>query len=430
MRLAIIYSFLALLTFINGRDAVAAHHHDVPPLSLIRFDAAASDAAGAVCLDGSASGIYFHPATTARASKRWVIFIEGGGWCYTLDQCAARARSNLGSSKKWAASLVGYGPYSTDAGRNPLWFDANIVFVPYCDGNSFTGDADAPVVVSGTRLYFRGRRLLDYTLNYLTNKLNLSAATQVLLSGCSAGGLATYQHADYVGQYLRRTVQDPAALVYKAMPISGFFIDYKAAGTAGAPRIYGEEMRTAFKFQNSTGGVHQGCIAHRRASGGDASDCMLAQHVYPFIQTPIFVQQSVYDTWQIEFILGASYGGGSTPEWTACSGGFLGHAGPYKCAADQLAVLNTFADTMQWLLTNTTTWSRPGNAGFVHTCFGHCEGQGYVLKKMADGRVLTDTDAWEEWYFKDNVVASSLARTLPTCRLSAAQPCNSFCKLD
>jgi hypothetical protein len=142
--------------------------------------------------------------------------------------------------------------------------------------------------------------------------------------------LSTYQHADYIGEYLRGNNVFPSALVYKAMPISGFFLDRPSVGKYGGQRIYGLEMRNVFKFQNSTDGVHQGCVAAKRASGGDVSDCMFAQHVYPHIQTPIFVQQSVYDTWQIEFILGASPGGGSTPEWQTCAGGFQGGAGPCK----------------------------------------------------------------------------------------------------
>lgn len=54
------------------------------------------------------------------------------------------------------------------------------------------------------QIYFRGHRILDAILNALF-KRGLKEATQVLLTGCSAGGLATYLHAGRHGYAL--TVQ-------------------------------------------------------------------------------------------------------------------------------------------------------------------------------------------------------------------------------
>jgi hypothetical protein len=45
-------------------------------------------------------------------------------------------------------------------------------------------------------LYYRGKRNLDAILLYLRTHHNLGAATEVLLSGGSAGGLTAYLHAD------------------------------------------------------------------------------------------------------------------------------------------------------------------------------------------------------------------------------------------
>ena len=49
----------------------------------------------------------------------------------------------------------------------------------------------------GTTLYFRGFKILQATLDSLM-KAGMSSATDVILTGCSAGGLATYLHAQYV----------------------------------------------------------------------------------------------------------------------------------------------------------------------------------------------------------------------------------------
>ncbi len=36
----------------------------------------------------------------AQANK-WVLFIQGGGWCYSVSECYGRSQTDLGSSKSW-----------------------------------------------------------------------------------------------------------------------------------------------------------------------------------------------------------------------------------------------------------------------------------------------------------------------------------------
>jgi hypothetical protein len=58
---------------------------------------------------------------------------------------------------------------------------------PDCDGNSFSGDRTEPLIVNNKSLWFRGKRNIDATFRAL-NKLGLTSAENVLLTGCSAGG--------------------------------------------------------------------------------------------------------------------------------------------------------------------------------------------------------------------------------------------------
>ena len=51
----------------------------------------------ATCMDGSRPAYYLRRGTGTGASK-WVVFFEGGGWCYSLEACRQRARTDLGSS--------------------------------------------------------------------------------------------------------------------------------------------------------------------------------------------------------------------------------------------------------------------------------------------------------------------------------------------
>ena len=66
-------------------------------------------------------------------------------------------------------------------------------------------------------IFYRGSRNLDFALKYLAEKYGMSDATDILISGDSAGGLASYWHAD------RFQEKFPHAFV-ATVPDSGFFI--------------------------------------------------------------------------------------------------------------------------------------------------------------------------------------------------------------
>jgi hypothetical protein len=80
--------------------------------------------------------------------------------------------------------------------------------------------------------------------------------TKVLLSGCSAGGLSTYLHADYVGELL--AVAAPRMTKYAAAPVSGFFLDH--ATVEGVP-VYANQIQVIFGLSNASAGLNQNCIA-------------------------------------------------------------------------------------------------------------------------------------------------------------------------
>ena len=67
------------------------------------------------------------------------MHLEGGGWCVTLELCAARSRTNLGSSKSWPPTFHLDGFLSDSVLTNPDFYNWNVAFVNYCDGGSFAG---------------------------------------------------------------------------------------------------------------------------------------------------------------------------------------------------------------------------------------------------------------------------------------------------
>ncbi len=48
-------------------------------------------------------GYYYSYGSGASANK-WIIFFQGGGWCYSVNGCYARSLTALGSSKSWPAT--------------------------------------------------------------------------------------------------------------------------------------------------------------------------------------------------------------------------------------------------------------------------------------------------------------------------------------
>eukprot|EP01050_Picozoa_sp_SAG11_P038881 SAG11_NODE_16088_length_557_cov_0.792576_1_plen_103_part_10 len=64
---------------------------------------------GARCLDGTPGGYYIrtHNAKGEKADpQRWIVFMQGGGWCSSDENCAERAGSSLGSSTGWGPTYT------------------------------------------------------------------------------------------------------------------------------------------------------------------------------------------------------------------------------------------------------------------------------------------------------------------------------------
>lgn len=99
------------------------------------------DSHGARCLDGSPASFYIQSGAGFLADS-FIIDFEGGGWCYGSDDqptnplpnCAARARSFLGSSNGLApacSSGLCNGFLAANPATNPDFGNWSKVFVNY-----------------------------------------------------------------------------------------------------------------------------------------------------------------------------------------------------------------------------------------------------------------------------------------------------------
>lgn len=279
-----------------------------------------ADKFGAKCLDGSAPTFEL---TRNVSSTSWVLFLEGGGWCQgpdenaTLTSCAQRAglvwpptdasqlrdhdagdassaevlktRSNIPAP---APADIG-GVMAQDGAVNPDFYTWNKVFIHYCDGASFGSSREEPINVSTrdgapAQMWMRGRNNFDAVISYLQSDVGMGNATEVILSGGSAGGLAVFYNLDHLATLL------PSNVRLTGFPDAGFFLDaadergeyaYRA-GFIGADPVWNV---------TGSGGTNLKCL---EANPTATWKCLMAPYLASFITTPYFVMNAIYDAYQ------------------------------------------------------------------------------------------------------------------------------------
>ena len=205
-----------------------------------------------------------------------------------------------------------HGLFSNSSTVNPSFHNWTKVYVRYCDGGSFSGDALA-TAPDGKTLHLRGRRILDAVLDALVEREGFALGDALVASGCSAGGLAIWLHLDYMTEYLGAKLSGRANVL--GVPECGLFMDLPTA--SGTPQMT-PAYRAVAQMQNATaagGNLNAGCLAAYPAP--EQWRCFLAQNVLPHVRTPFFAVNSVYDSWQTVNILNATAECASNP--SACT---------------------------------------------------------------------------------------------------------------
>lgn len=130
---------------------------------------------GPICQDGSE----YHMQTFDQGSEDLVIFMEGGGACW----------STLCASSESAQSLIQVGILDPNLADNPVR-DWNQVYVPYCDGGLHASDVDSDYDNDGIA------ERPQHGLHNLSAALDVAVTTfpnpkRILLTGQSGGGYGT-----------------------------------------------------------------------------------------------------------------------------------------------------------------------------------------------------------------------------------------------
>lgn len=260
----------------------------------------------AKCLDGTTAGYYYSEATDSKDKLKWVIYLNGGGECDQKESCESQLNGALGSSKYFnqESDMSGWYLASDYCPYNPGRCTWNHVMDPYCTQDLHSGQVTEPTD-DQWGLYFSGHHVFTAMLDEMDKKENsLLDATDIILSGTSAGGIGVWMNVDYVAQ------RYPNARV-TAATIAGFYfyatyydgVNHTDPGGMADFR----EIAWPSTYALYDAYVDEDCKA---AHEENPSVCMIANQSYPFIQSDSFVIQSQtdsvvltgHDTWPSDYM--------------------------------------------------------------------------------------------------------------------------------
>jgi hypothetical protein len=155
------------------------------------------DIPGAVCSDGSGTGIAVNPGDPDLV----VLFLDGGGACWDALTCFTFDLADPGpfgpKQFEGEAGKIEGSFIDRTVAENPFR-DATLVYVPYCTGDVHAGDAVQDYPGAPRRWYHKGRPNLLAAVAWIEREL--TPPSKVVVSGASAGGYGALLMFDLVKQ--------------------------------------------------------------------------------------------------------------------------------------------------------------------------------------------------------------------------------------
>ena len=302
----------------------------------------------AKCLDGSQPAYYIRKGFGDGADK-FMLYLEGGGWCYfenlekfraqfvvgnysgisyetfenweklknsdqhgeyqKMNFCDYRKNSKLGSTLNDDQDMktTDFGILSSNPARNPNFYNWNLVWFRYCDGGSFSGTREdtglSPPSDDNSPIYYRGKYIFDAIIQDLEEKYDLGSSTikNIVLSGTSAGGLATFLRCDDLKYDKFKYQVEKYDLDIKCIADTGFFLDQASISGKQVIRTQYQSMielhqiaRPQFCSSSSSSSSHKSPISKMYSK----SFCLFPEYFADQIKTKFLIVQPLYDAWQ------------------------------------------------------------------------------------------------------------------------------------
>jgi len=256
-------------------------------------------------------------------------------------------------------------------------------------------------------LYFSGHLNLITIVNHLKQTVPaFSRATDVLLTGDSAGGMGTFYNVDWLADTLTWAT-------VKGVPVAGWFFpgftDNQPEATWAPPSTYQEWINNESGFMKAelayiallyNSYVHPNCLENEPL----ALHCGTVTVLYKHIKSPLFVLQNMYDTNQLSAEL----------LMPGCSGD--------SCTDNQTGYVRYFGrssrNSIQQILTN----EDKKDGFFMPSCYDHT--QGINIEGKTDINGFLPTELVGNWFF-NRWQGRSPIRVIDDC--PADLPCNPHC---
>lgn len=163
---------------------------------------------------------------------------------------------------------------------------------PYCTQDLHAGQITTPTDDTWG-LYFAGHHVLAATLDELDKApYFLDKATDIIVSGASAGGIGVWMNVDFIAQ------RYPSAKV-TAFTVAGhyFYANYytgeNATSSSGMADFTEEGIEKAYNLYDAF--VDESCKVFFEEQGLSGAPCMLSNNSMPFIESEGFVVQAMTD---------------------------------------------------------------------------------------------------------------------------------------
>ncbi|XP_033120999.1 palmitoleoyl-protein carboxylesterase notum1-like isoform X2 [Anneissia japonica] len=242
------------------------------------------------CNDGSPAGYYLRKISD---SKRWLVFLQGGTYCYDRSSCNWRRDNSprLTGSRTWPQTEKGTGILSADPVENPIWWKSNVVMIPYCSSDVWSGTK----FTSETGYSFMGSLIIKEVLRELLT-VGLLEAKQLVLAGSSAGGTGVLLNLDSIRDWLASVGSN---VELRGLVDSGWFLDMEQLKeTRCDSSIFCKPSEAIAKGVRLWGSsVPSSCLEMYGA--GNEWKCFFGFRIYQTLRTPVYIVQWLYDEAQL-----------------------------------------------------------------------------------------------------------------------------------
>ena len=186
----------------------------------------------AVCNDGTTAA-YYAPQEAHKTGQTVLIYLEGGGACFTADSC--RERCNGGGEDSALCTTATDQEidrtdtiWSSDPAENPGLHDSYKVvlktgssgnfiggserhaccqvYVPYCTSDVYSGRRDSEAATGG--FTFHGKYVMEAVIDNVVAQLDGASAYQLVLFGVSAGAYGVAINCDAVAEKVKGVHSD------------------------------------------------------------------------------------------------------------------------------------------------------------------------------------------------------------------------------